>query len=516
MPPEHYAPFDAALEKLFAARTNVEILAEAVARKLLVAPTLTLAELDGLAHFRERGSFVEVEHAEPGLRVRYPGPFARFGASPLRYTRPPPRLDEHGAELRAERAPARPSPPPASSRLPLAGVRILDFFWVLAGPAATRTLADFGATVVHVESTRRVDTIRTIPPWYGGAPSPDGSGPMQGANAGKLCITLDLAHPSARPVIERLVKWADVVTESFAPGVIARLGLDYASLAKLRPDTILISSCLMGQSGPLRDFAGFGNLAAAVTGFQHFAGWPDRAPVGPAGAYTDFVAARYNALAILAALDHRERTGQGQWIDQSQAESAFHFLAPALLDHALNGRVPAPCGNDDPELSPHGVYPAAGADRWLGAGGARSRATGRRCARCSSAPTGPPTPRSRAPTRDARAAQRSTPRSPLGRARASRTRPSASCRRAAFPLTRCSTCPACSPTRSSATAATSSTSRTRRSARSRSSRRASSCRAPRRACRRRRSASAATTGACSASCSASRPTRSPRSKLPAR
>ena len=285
-------------------------------------------------------------------------------------------------------------------------MKILDFFWVLAGPASTRTLADFGATVVHVESTRRIDTIRTIPPWYGGAPSPDGSGPMQGANAGKLCVTLDLANPAARPVIEQLVKWADVVTESFAPGVIARLGLDYASLAKLRPDTILISSCLMGQRGALRDFAGFGNLAAAVTGFQQFAGWPDRAPVGPAGAYTDFVAARYNALAILAALDHRERTGQGQWIDQSQAESAFHFLAPALLDYALNGRVPAPCGNDDPELSPHGVYPAAGEDRWVARRGARSRATGGRCARCSAAPTGPPTRRSRRAGRAARAARR--------------------------------------------------------------------------------------------------------------
>jgi benzylsuccinate CoA-transferase BbsF subunit len=121
----------------------------------------------------------------------------------------------------------------------------------------------------------------------------------------------------------------------------------------------------MGQRGELRDFAGFGNLAAAVTGFQQFAGWPDRPPVGPAGAYTDFIAARYNALAILAALEHRERTGQGQWIDQSQAESAFHFLAPSLLDYALNGRVPSPCGNDDPELSPHGVYPAAGEDRWV-------------------------------------------------------------------------------------------------------------------------------------------------------
>jgi benzylsuccinate CoA-transferase BbsF subunit len=121
----------------------------------------------------------------------------------------------------------------------------------------------------------------------------------------------------------------------------------------------------MGQSGELREFAGFGNLAAAVTGFQHLVGWPDRPPVGPAGAYTDYVAARYNAIAILAALEHRERTGQGQWIDQSQAEAAFHFLAPALLDAQLNGRAPAPMGNDDAELYPHGVFPAAGEDRWL-------------------------------------------------------------------------------------------------------------------------------------------------------
>src|SRR5262245_66658906 len=96
-----------------------------------------------------------------------------------------------------------------------------------------------------------------------------------------------------------------------------------------------------------------------------FRSWPDRPPVGPAGAYTDYVAARYNALAILAALEHREQTGQGQWIDQSQAEAAFHFLTPALLDHQLNGRLPGPVGNDDPELSPHGVYPAAGEAGWL-------------------------------------------------------------------------------------------------------------------------------------------------------
>ena len=365
--PEFYAPFDAALEQLFAARSNAEVLREAVARKLLVAPTLRLGEIESLEHFRARESFVALPGAAPGSQARYPGPFARLPASPIRYALPPPRLDQHGAELRAEplrvREPAFPAGAP--SGLPLDGVKILDFFWVLAGPAATRTLADFGATVVHVESTRKLDTIRTIPPWWGGVPSAEASGPMQCANAGKLCLTLDLAKPEVRPVLEALVRWADVVTESFAPGVLARAGLDYASLCKLRPDAILISSSLMGQSGELRDFAGFGNLAAAVTGFQHFAGWPDRPPTGPAGAYTDYIAARYNAIAILAALEHRERTGQGQWIDQSQAESAFHFLGPALLDGALNGREPARIGNDDPELFPHGAFPAAGEDRWL-------------------------------------------------------------------------------------------------------------------------------------------------------
>jgi benzylsuccinate CoA-transferase BbsF subunit len=188
---------------------------------------------------------------------------------------------------------------------------------------------------------------------------------VQGANAGKLGVTLDLAKPEARPVIEALVRWADVVTESFAPGVIARLGLDYESLRAIRPDVILISSCLMGQSGSLRDFAGFGNLAASVTGFQQLAGWPDRNPPGPAGAYTDYIAARHNAIAILAALEQRRRSGRGQYIDQSQAEAALHFLAPALLDCGLNGRTAASAGNDDPELSPHGVFSAAGADRWL-------------------------------------------------------------------------------------------------------------------------------------------------------
>jgi crotonobetainyl-CoA:carnitine CoA-transferase CaiB-like acyl-CoA transferase len=127
----------------------------------------------------------------------------------------------------------------------------------------------------------------------------------------------------------------------------------------------MISSCLMGQSGPWRDFTGFGNLAASVTGFQSLASWPDTAPPGPYGAYTDFIALRYNAVAILAALEHRARTGEGQYIDQSQAEAALQFLAPAFLDYTVNGRVQAARGNADGELAPHGVYRCAGDDRWV-------------------------------------------------------------------------------------------------------------------------------------------------------
>ena len=142
-------------------------------------------------------------------------------------------------------------------------------------------------------------------------------------------------------------------------------GLDYESLCKIKPDIIMISSCLMGQTGPMAKFAGFGNLAAAISGFFNLTGWPDRPPAGPFSAYTDYVAPRFTALSILAALDNRRRTGQGQYLDQSQAESTLHFLGPALLDYTVNGRVQGATGNRDPHLAPHGVYPAAGTDRWV-------------------------------------------------------------------------------------------------------------------------------------------------------
>jgi len=247
----------------------------------------------------------------------------------------------------------------------LAGVKVLDLMWAIAGPGATRMLADYGATVVRVESTRRVDAIRTVGPHVEIPPGAEASALFHNLNAGKLMVTLDLAKPEARAVALDLVRWADVVTESFTPRAMRGWGLDYESLRAVKPDVIMLSTCLMGQTGPHAAFAGFGNLAAALTGFFQLCGWPDRPPAGPFGAYTDYIAPRFNAVAILAALDHRRRTGAGQHIDLSQAEAALHFLAPALLEHAANGRVPKAAGNRDPNHAPHGVYAARGDDRWV-------------------------------------------------------------------------------------------------------------------------------------------------------
>jgi crotonobetainyl-CoA:carnitine CoA-transferase CaiB-like acyl-CoA transferase len=249
--------------------------------------------------------------------------------------------------------------------LPLDDLKVVDFMWALAGPGTTRTLADYGATVVRIESSNRVDGARTVGPFLNNKPSHDGSGLFGTYNAGKLGLALDLGKPKAREVVLDLVRWADVVCESFSPKAMRAWRLDYESLRQIKPDLIMLSSCLMGQNGPTSKFVGFGNMAAAIAGFYHLCGWPDRPPSGPFGAYTDYIAPRFGAISVLAALDYRQRTGKGQYIDQSQAESALHFLSPALLDCAANGRIEQGIGNADPNCAPHGVYPTLGDDKWV-------------------------------------------------------------------------------------------------------------------------------------------------------
>ena len=354
--------------------TKRELLELAVERNLLIAPVSTIADLFASTQLAAREYFREHDHPGRGEPLRYPGAFARFGRSPIVYARPAPRVDEHGGAIRAEAAAAAVPPSrgarPAFGRLaagtrPLEGVKIVDLMWAVAGPTATRFFADHGATIVRVESPTRIDVSRTLRPFRGGKASAEGSALFHTLNVGKQMMTLDLASDVGRAVFHDLVRWADVLAESFSPQVMARLGFSYEELARLNPALVVLSTSLMGKTGPLNTYAGYGNMASAWCGFYEVAGWPDRHPAGPWGAYTDFIGARYNAIAVLAALEHRARTGEGQHIDLSQAEASIHFLAPAILDHQVNGRLATRHGNRDAAMSPHGVYPVRGDDRWI-------------------------------------------------------------------------------------------------------------------------------------------------------
>jgi crotonobetainyl-CoA:carnitine CoA-transferase CaiB-like acyl-CoA transferase len=183
-------------------------------------------------------------------------------------------------------------------------------------------------------------------------------------NTSKLSLALDLKSPEGREVAERLIRWADVCLDSFTAGTMGDLGLGYDVVRTINPGIIMASTCLMGQTGPAAALAGYGYHAAAICGFYEITGWNDRPPGGPFTAYTDTIAPRFLAAALMAALDHRRRTGRGQYVDQAQMESALYFLAPELLDYQVSGRLPRRNGNEAPDAVPHDAYPCAGDDEW--------------------------------------------------------------------------------------------------------------------------------------------------------
>jgi len=369
-PPEEFERVKQIVERFTRSTTKRELLQLAVERNLLMAPVSTIEDLLGSEQLAARGYFRDPDLPGRAAPLRYAGPFARFSRSPIVYTRPAPEIDQHGGEVRQQLSvPRSDSVRPVFERSaearPLEGIQIVDLMWAVAGPTATRVFADYGATIVRVESSSRIDVSRTLRPFRGGKASVEGSALFHTLNVGKQMMTLDLTSEAGREVFWDLVRWADVLTESFSPQVMAKLGFSYDALASVNPGLIVLSTSLTGKTGPLNTYAGYGNMASAWSGFYEVAGWPDRNPAGPWGAYTDFIGARYNAIAVLAALEHRKRTGEGQHIDLSQAEASIHFLAPALLDHQVNGRLARRTGNRDPLLAPHGVYPVRGEDRWI-------------------------------------------------------------------------------------------------------------------------------------------------------
>jgi benzylsuccinate CoA-transferase BbsF subunit len=249
------------------------------------------------------------------------------------------------------------------------GVKVLEFGGGAAGPLGTRYFADHGATVVRVESRQRPDFLRLLrytPDTPGGL---DAGHMFAMINVNKYGVALNLNHPKGPAVARRLVAWADVVAENFAPKAMAKWGLDYDSLRTSRPDLIMISTCLSGQTGPERNYPGFGGQGSAIAGFNHLTGWPDREPLGPYGTITDSLSPRLLALLVGSALLHRRRTGQGQYIDLSQVEGGVTCLSESLLTFTATGEILGRLGNRSRHAAPHGAFRCAAAagddDRWV-------------------------------------------------------------------------------------------------------------------------------------------------------
>jgi benzylsuccinate CoA-transferase BbsF subunit len=248
---------------------------------------------------------------------------------------------------------------------PFEGVNILEFCWTATGPFSLNPLAFFGATMIKVESRVRYDALRSLAPFKDGIPDPESSYYFNYCQVGKRYnITLNMDHPKGIELAKRLVAWADIVADSYATGTMEKWGLDYDNLKKIKPDIIMLRTCMHGHTGPLARQHGQGFILTALSGVDSLISWPDRAPAGAFGALTDFLGPQFNTICLIAALDYRRRTGQGQYIDQSQHEATMQLIVPLILDYTVNQRDFTASGNRLAYAAPHGIYRCQGDDRW--------------------------------------------------------------------------------------------------------------------------------------------------------
>ena len=253
-----------------------------------------------------------------------------------------------------------------NKRFPLHGIRVTDFSWFGAGPYVTKLLAAYGAEVLRIESSTRIDGMRWQAPRKPDAPaSYNISGMFNNFNPGKLGITLNLNHPEGIGIARRLVAASDVVLDNFYPGAMEKWGLNYERLIEIRPDIIVATMPVMGITGPYTSWRGFGTSVRTAAGFDHITGNPDRPPIGTGmAALPDFTCNPYHAAtAILSALHYRNRTGKGQFIEVAQFESTVCWTETAILDFTANDHVQTAMRNRLPHAAPHGVYRCLGEDR---------------------------------------------------------------------------------------------------------------------------------------------------------
>lgn len=347
-----------------------------------VGPIHDAADVMAYRQYAARDYFTLVDHPRTGPK-RYAGWPYRMGASRPRVSRPAPLLGEHSAEVRSElngsAAAARTTVASSNGAtdddeatrpaLPLEGIRIAEFAWVWAGPYAGVLLSTLGAEVIKVEGPGRLDLTRRAVVWPRAEEAPQKVDPDAGMafntmNLNKRSLALDLSRTAGRELALRLAAECDVIYDNMRPGAMLRLGLGHEDLRQANPELIVASSSGRGHGGPETEYLGYAMVHQGVAGGAYISGYPDDHPTH-SGGDVDLMNAITLAFSIVAALHHRERTGEGQFIDYSQCEGVSSILGEVLLEYEMTGRIPERAGNSHRSFAPHGVYRCWGIDRWL-------------------------------------------------------------------------------------------------------------------------------------------------------
>ncbi len=359
---------DMFIGELTAQHAVAEIYREGQARHLAFTPMQTASQAVADPQLEARKYFVDVSHGADG-ELRYPGAAYRHEQTPAQIRHRAPRVGEHDDEVFAEhrsRSPApvlAPAPAPAGA---LAGLRVVEFSMGMAGPWIGRAMAWCGAEVIKVESKSHPDVTRQyIPPWAPHLGIQSRLSPwFTDWNAGKRFVALDLLRPDAVDLAKQVIAKADVVIENFTPGVLDKLGLGWDSLRRVKPDLVMFGTSGFGNDGPHRSYVTWGPNIEAASGLATSSGFAHRPCAMTHFAYPDSVSAMHGLFAVMCALEHRRRTGEGQRVNLSQLEAMVSVFGDVMMEAVGSGQNPKRVGNRSHYGAPHGCYPCAGEDRW--------------------------------------------------------------------------------------------------------------------------------------------------------
>ncbi len=367
---------DGVVRRFIAAHPKRSLYEEGQQRRVLIGMVSTPQDIASSPQLAARGWWSDIEDAGRGRTLRYPGAPWLLHGTPATLRRPAPLLGEHNAEVLADLPARAPAPAPAArptasnghanGRRPLDGIKVLDLTWFGAGPIATRGLANLGADVIRVETAKRPDGLRVAQPRPPGTTSLNVSGYYNNFNAEKRSVTIDLTTERGHELGLELVRWADIMMTNMTNRAVAKIGMDWATVQRVNPSIIAMYQPMQGMTGPHAEFQGFGAILSTICGVNYLAGFEKNPPVGVGTNYPDYVVnPMHGATALMAALHHRHRTGEGQLIDMSQLESSTAAMSGPLFAQMNAGLEHERRGNRVTYAAPHGVYPVRGDDEWI-------------------------------------------------------------------------------------------------------------------------------------------------------